>query len=143
VRDHLNQSPEIEDAVLITTRVARIEVQSDQLMIELTDAKGGRPKIDRHLRDLMRKMSKENPLWGAPRIHGELLKLGFAEWTVSKYMVKRHGAPSQGWWTFLRNHAEGIAAIDLCVVPTVTFERLFAFLIVGHCRRQFLWFAVT
>jgi hypothetical protein len=58
-------------------------------------------------------------------------------------MVKRRGAPSQGWRTFLRNHAEAIAAIDLCVVPTVTFERLFAFLIVGHGRRQLLWFAVT
>jgi hypothetical protein len=100
----------------------------------------GRPKTDRELRDLIRKMSKENPLWGAPRIHGELLKLGLevAESTVSKYMVKRRGAPSQGWRTFLRNHAEAIAAIDLCVVPTVTFERLFAFLIVGHGRRQLL-----
>jgi Integrase core domain len=105
----------------------------------------GRPKIDRELRDLIRKMSKENPLWGAPRIHGELLQLGLkvAESTVSNYMVKRRGAPSQGWRTFLRNHAEAIAAIDLCVMPTVTFERLFAFLIVGHGRRQFLWFAVT
>ena len=63
-------------------------------------------------------MSKENPLWGAPRIHGELLKLGFevAESTVSKYMIRRRGPPSQTWRTFLRNHA----AIDLCVVPTLT-----------------------
>jgi len=105
----------------------------------------GRPKIDRELCDLIRRMSKENPLWGAPRIHGELLKLGFAlaESTVSKYMVKRRGPPSQGWRTFLRNHADAIAAIDLCVVPTLTFERLFAFLVVGHGRRQLLWFAVT
>jgi transposase InsO family protein len=90
-------------------------------------------------------MSKENPLWGAPRIHGELLKLGFevAESTVSKYMIRRRGPPSQSWRTFLRNHAEAIAAIDLCVVPTVTFERLFAFLVLGHGRRQLLWFAVT
>jgi hypothetical protein len=64
-------------------------------------------------------MSKENPLWGAPRIHGELLKLGFeiAESTVSKYMIRRRGPPSQTWRTFLHNHAEAIAAIDLCVVP--------------------------
>ena len=109
------------------------------------DGRAGRPKIDRELRDLIRRMSKENPLWGAPRIHGELLKLGFevAQSTVSKYMVRRQQPPSQSWKTFLRSHAEAIAAIDLCVVPTATFERLFAFLIVGHGRRQLLWFAVT
>jgi transposase InsO family protein len=85
------------------------------------------------------------PLWGAPRIHGELLKLGFeiAESTVSKYMTRHRGPPSQTWRTFLRNHADAIAAIDLCVVPTLTFECLFAFLVVGHGRRQLLWFAVT
>jgi hypothetical protein len=105
----------------------------------------GRPRIDRELRDLIRRMSRENPLWGAPRIHGELLKLGFelAESTVSKYMIRRRRPPSQSWRTFLRNHAEAIAAIDLCVVPTVNFERLFAFVIIGHGRRQLLWFAVT
>src|SRR5271157_5807794 len=90
-------------------------------------------------------MSRENPLWGAPRIHGELLKLGFdlAESTVSKYMIRRGNPPSQRWRTFLSNHAEVIAAIDLCLVPTVRFERLFAFVIIGHGRRQLLWFAVT
>ena len=90
-------------------------------------------------------MSKENPLWGAPRIHGELLKLGFeiAESTVSKYMIRHRGPPSQTWRTFLRNHADAIAAIDLCVVRTLTFECLFAFLVMGHGRRQLLWFAVT
>ena len=107
--------------------------------------RAGRPRIDRELRDLIRRMSKENPLWGAPRIHGELLKLGFeiAESTVSKYMIRRRRPPSQSWRTFLRNHAEAIAAIDLCVVPTVHFERLFAFVVIGHGRRQLLWFAVT
>jgi hypothetical protein len=76
---------------------------------------------------------------------GELLKLGFeiAESTVSKYMIRRRGPPSQTWRTFLRNHADAIAAIDLCVVPTLTFECLFAFLVLGHGRRQLLWFAVT
>jgi hypothetical protein len=105
----------------------------------------GRPKIDRELRDLIRQMSKENPLWGAPRIHGELLKLGFevAESTVSKYRIKHRGPPSQTWRTFLCNHADAIAAVDLCLVPTLTFERLFAFLVVSHDRRQLLWFAVT
>jgi len=105
----------------------------------------GRPRVSRELRDLIHQMSKENPLWGAPRIHGELLKLGFkiAESTVSKYMVQHRGPPSQTWRTFLRNHADAIAAIDLCVVPTLTFGCLFAFLVVGHGRRQLLWFAVT
>ena len=90
-------------------------------------------------------MSKENPLWGAPRIHGELLKLGFevAQSTLSKYMVRGQKPPSQTCKTFLRSHSEAIAGIDFCVVPTATFERLFAFLIVGHGRRQLLWFAVT
>jgi hypothetical protein len=84
-------------------------------------------------------------LWGAPRIHGELLKLGFeiAESTVSKYLIRPRGPLSQTWQTFLRNHADAIAAIDLCVVPTLTFECLFAFFVVGHGRRQLMWFAVT
>jgi transposase InsO family protein len=105
----------------------------------------GRPRVSRELRELIQQMSKENPLWGAPRIHGELLKLGFeiAESTVSKYMIRRRGPPSQTWRTFLRNHADAIAAIDLCVVPTLTFERLFAILVLGHGRRQLLWYAVT
>src|SRR5258708_1623881 len=76
---------------------------------------GGRPQIDTELRALIRRMSVENPLWGAPRIHGELLKLGIevAQSSVGKYMVKRRGPPSQGWRTFLRNHAPDIAAMDL------------------------------
>src|SRR5207302_10984339 len=82
--------------------------------------RAGRPKIDRGLRDLIRRMSKENSQWGASRIHGELLML---------YMVRSGTPPSQSWKTFLRNHAQAIAAIDLCVVPTLTFERLFAFLV--------------
>ena len=74
----------------------------------------------------------ENPLWGAPRIHGELLKLGFevAQSSVAKYMLKRSGPPSQGWRTFLRNHAPDIAAMDLFVVPTIGFDLLYAFVIV-------------
>ena len=105
----------------------------------------GRLSIDRGLHDLIRRMSRENPLWGASRIYGELLMLGFevAQSTVSKYMTRGRRPPSQSWRTFLRNHAEAIAAIDLCVVPTVTFDRLFAFLVVGHGRRRLLWFEVT
>ena len=79
------------------------------------------------LRDLIRRMSKENQQWGAPRIHGELLKLGFevAQSSVAKYMVKRSGPPSQGWRTFLRNHGSDIAAMDLFVVPTIGFDLLY------------------
>ena len=107
--------------------------------------RAGRLKIDRGLRDLIQRISEENPRWGAPRIHGELLILGFevAQSTVSKYMVRRRKPPSQIWKTFLRNHAEAIAAIDMCVVPTLTFDHLFAFLDLGHGRRQLLWFEVT
>ena len=83
----------------------------------------GQPKIDRELCDLIRRISKENPNWGASRIHGEQL--------------------GEGWKTFFRNHAQAIASIDLFVVPTLTFERLFAFLVVGQDRRQLLWFEVT
>ena len=77
-------------------------------------------------------MSIENPLWGAPRIHGELLKFGFdvAQSSVARYMVKRRGPPSQGWHTFLRNHTPDIAAMDLFVVPTIGFNLLYAFVIV-------------
>jgi transposase InsO family protein len=107
--------------------------------------RAGRPKIDRGLRDLIQRMSRENPLWGAPRIHGELLMLGFevAQSTVSKYMVRSRKPPSQSWKTFLQNHAEAITAIDMCVVPTLTFELLFVFLVLGHGRRQLLRFEVT
>ena len=93
---------------------------------------GRATQIDTDLRALIRRMSIENPLWGAPRIHGELLKLGFevAQSSVAKYMVKRHGPPSQGWRTFLRNHAPNIAAMDLFVVPTIGFDQLYAFIII-------------
>ena len=106
---------------------------------------GGRPQIDTDLRALIRRMSIENPLWGAPRIHGELLKLGFevAQSSVAKYMVKRPGPPSQGWRTFLRNHAPDIAAMDLFVVPTIGFDLLYAFIIVRLHRRDLVWINVT
>jgi len=107
--------------------------------------RAGRPRIDRGLRDLIQRMNRENPLWSASRIHGELLMLGFevAQSTVSKYVVRGGKPPSQRWKTFLRNHADAIAAIDMCVVRTVSFDLLFAFLVLGHGRRQVLWFDVT
>jgi transposase InsO family protein len=106
---------------------------------------GGRPRVDQNLRVLIRRMASENPLWGAPRIHGELMKLGFdvAQSTVSKYMPKRYGPPSQSWKTFLRNHADGIASIDFLIVPTIDFRLLYVFVILSHLRRQILWIAVT
>jgi transposase InsO family protein len=106
---------------------------------------GGRPQIETDLRALIRQMSIENPLWGAPRIHGELLKLGFevAQSSVAKYMVKRRGPPSQGWRTFLRNHALEIAAMDLFVVPTIGFDLLYALIIIRLDRRDLVWINVT
>ena len=97
------------------------------------------------MRDLIRRMSIENPLWGAPKIHGELLKLGIdvAQSTVSINMVPRQGRPLQSWKIFLRNHEEEIASIDLFVVPTIAFRQLFVFLVLGRRRWQLLWFAVT
>jgi len=104
-------------------------------------SRGGRPQVETELRVLIRRMSVENPLWGAPRIHGELLKLGFqvAQSTVAKYMAKRRGPPSQGWRTFLRNHAPDIAAIDLFVVPTIGFRLLYGIVIMRLDRRRLLW----
>jgi transposase InsO family protein len=106
---------------------------------------GGRPQVEADLRALIRRMSVDNPLWGAPRIHGELLKLGFevAQSSVAKYMVKRPGPPSQGWRTFLRNHAPDIAAMDLFVAPTIGFDLLYAFIIVRLARRDLVWINVT
>jgi transposase InsO family protein len=106
---------------------------------------GGRPQIDADLRALIRRISVDNPLWGAPRIHGELLKLGFeiAQSSVAKYMVKRRGPPSQRWRTFLSNHAPDIAAMDLFVVPTIGFDLLYAIVIVRLARRDLVWINVT
>src|SRR6202008_3087904 len=103
------------------------------------------PRIESELRALIRQMSTENQLWGAPRIHGELLKLGFevAQSSVAKYMVKRRGPPRQGGKTFLRNHAPDIAAMDLFVVPTIGFELLYGFVIVRLDRRDLVWINVT
>jgi transposase InsO family protein len=107
--------------------------------------RGGRPQLDTKLRALISRMSTENPLWGAPRIHGELLKLGFevAQSSVAKYMVKRRGPPSLGWRTFLHNHAPDIAVMDLLVVPTIGFDLLYAFVIVRLGRRELIWINVT
>ena len=90
-------------------------------------------------------MGLANPLWGAPRIHGELLKLGIdvGQTTVAKYMARGRRPPSQGWKTFLHNQADGIASMDLFVVPTISFRLLYGLLILHHDRRQILWLGVT
>ena len=108
-------------------------------------AQPGRPIISREVRDLIRKMCRENPLWGAPRIHGELLKLGvnIAESSVSKYMVRRNKVPSQNWRTFLENHAQQLVSIDFLTVPTIRFQVLYVFLALAHDRRRILHFNVT
>jgi hypothetical protein len=108
-------------------------------------SRGGRPKVPREVRQLIRQISVANPLWGAPRIHGELLKLGIdvGQATVAKYMARGRRPPSQGWKTFLHNHADGIASMDLFVVPTISFRLLHGFLILRHDRREILWLTTT
>src|SRR5438270_7984035 len=105
----------------------------------------GRPVISREVRDLIRKMCRENPGWGAPRIHGELLKLGIdiGESSVSKYMVRCRKPPSQTWRTFLENHAQQLVSIDFFTVPTLRFQVLYVFLVLAHDRRRILHFNVT
>jgi putative transposase len=105
----------------------------------------GRPTVDREVRMLIRTMAAANPLWGAPRIHGELLKLGFtiAQTTVAKYMGRHRPRPSQTWRTFLANHAQQLIAADFFVVPTATYRLLFVLVFLAHDRRRIVHLAVT
>jgi putative transposase len=105
----------------------------------------GRPRVAREIRDLIRRMSSENPLWGAPRIHGELLMLGIevSPASVSKYMTRHRKPPSQTWRTFLRNHMGDMASIDFFTVPTATFRILYACIILNHARRLVVHFNIT
>jgi putative transposase len=105
----------------------------------------GRPDVSTEIRDLICRMSRANPLWGAPRIHGELVKLGIvvAQSTVAKYLRRRQKPPSQTWQTFLTNHVEQIASIDFFTVPTVTFRVLFVFVVLSHARRKVVHFGVA
>jgi hypothetical protein len=107
--------------------------------------RGGRPKVPAEVRSLIRRMSLESSLWGAPRIHGELLKLGIevAQSTVAKYMAKHRPGSGQTWKTFLRNHVAGIGAMDFFVVPTINFRLLFVLVILRHERRQLISLSVT
>ena len=105
----------------------------------------GRPRTSPEIRDLVRRMALENPLWGAPRIHGEMLKHGLdvAQATVSKYMPRGRRPPSQTWRTFLKNHATAIASTDFFTVPTATFRVLYVFIVLSHERRRVVHFNVT
>ncbi|MFK7988694.1 MAG: integrase core domain-containing protein, partial [Sandaracinaceae bacterium] len=107
--------------------------------------RGGRPRVPREVIDLVRRMARENSTWGAPRIHGELMKLGFdvSEATVSRYMPRRRKPPSQGWRTFLLNHTRDLASCDFLVVPTATFRVLYVFVVLTHERRLVVHFNVT
>jgi putative transposase len=107
--------------------------------------KRGRPGLPAEVRELIRRMSRENPLWGAPRIHGELLKLGIevGETSVGKYMVRHRRPPSQTWRTFLENHMKSTVSIDFFTAPTLRFEILYVFLVLAHDRRRILHFGVT
>jgi transposase InsO family protein len=108
-------------------------------------SRAGRPRVEGEIRSLIRQMSRANPLWGAPRIHGELLKLGIevSQATVAKYMVRRVGRPSPTWRSFLRNQAAGIAAIDMFVVVSASFRLLYVMIILSHDRRRVVRFDVT
>jgi transposase InsO family protein len=105
----------------------------------------GRPEVAANIRDLIRRMRLANPLWGAPRIHGELLKLGIAvaQSTVDRHLPRPRKPPSQTWRTFLTNHLAQTPAIDLFTVPTATFRVLFVFVVLSHERRRVLHFGVT
>ena len=105
----------------------------------------GRPVIDGEVRRLIREISRTNPLWGAPRIHGELLKLGIdiSQATVSKYMVRQPKPPSQNWRTFLENHKADLISLDFFTVPTATFRILFVLVVLSHDRRRILHFNLT
>jgi putative transposase len=105
----------------------------------------GRPVVSREIRDLIRRMCRENPSWGAPRVHGELLKLGIniGETSVSKYIVRGRKPPSQTWRTFLENHVEQLVSIDCFTVPTLRFQILYVFLVLAHDRRRILHCNVT
>jgi transposase InsO family protein len=105
----------------------------------------GRPVVPKEIRDLIRTLSRENPLWGAPRIHSELLKLGIdiGETSVSKYRIRRRRPPSQTWRTFLENHVTSMVSVDFFTVPTIRFQILYVFLVLAHDRRRILHCAVT
>jgi putative transposase len=113
--------------------------------MNVTPAPNGTGLSIQAIRDLIRRMSRNNPCWGAPRIHGELLKLGIeiTEPTVAQYMVRQRKPPSQTWRTFLQNHVHSLVSVDFFTVPTIRFQILYVFLVLAHDRRRILHFGVT
>jgi putative transposase len=112
---------------------------------KIRHGRSGRPRVPKETRDLIRTMSRENPTWGAPRIHGELMKLDIkiSESSVAKYMVRSPKPPLQTWRTFLNNHVSQLASVDFFTVHTVWFEILFVFIVLAHDRRRIVHFNVT
>jgi len=112
---------------------------------KIRHGRSGRPRVSSETRDLIRTMSRDNPIWGAPRIHGELLKLGItiSQASVAKYMVRHPKPPSQTWRTFLANHVSQLVSVDFFTVHTIWFEILFVFVVLAHHRRRVVHFNVT
>jgi putative transposase len=143
-----------KDALIIVTpeTVVSWHRKGFKLYLKLISQRGkkkGKNPINKKIKRLIRRMANENPTWGAPRIHGELMKLGLnvCEHSVSRYLAKIKPEPSgnkiKKWMTFLENHRKGIAAMDFFVVPTLFFKRLYCFFIIDHHRRRILYFNVT
>ena len=139
--------PQVLDAMVLVkpTAVVQWNRQGFRLYWRRRSRHLGRPRMSREIRDLIRTMSQANPLWGAPRIHGELLKLGFdvSQATVGRYLPWRPKVPSPTWRSFLQNHMHDTAAVDMFVVVTATFQLLYALLVLGHERRNVIHFDVT
>jgi putative transposase len=139
--------PQVIDAMVLVkpTTVIQWHRKGFRLYWRRRSRRPGRPKIGTEIRDLIRRMSKANPLWGAPRIHGELLKLGIkvSQATVGRWMPWRPKVHSPTWRTFLRNHLPDIAAIDMFVVVIATFRLLYALIVLSLDRRRVVHFEVT
>jgi hypothetical protein len=139
--------PQVLDAMVLVkpTTVVQWHRQGFRLYWRRRSRHLGRPRMSREIRDLIRTMSQANPLWGAPRIHGELLKLGFdvSQATVGRYLPWRPKVPSPTWRSFLQNHMHDTAAVDMFVVVTATFQLLYALLVLSHERRNVIHFDVT
>jgi putative transposase len=145
-------SPEWKQALIIVTpetvvRWHRVGFSLYWKLISRARQAVGRRPTPKEVRELIFRMVSENPTWGAPRIHGELLMLGFevSERTISRWMKRapRDPKPGKRWLAFLRNHREAVAAMDFFTMPTITFDLLCCFFIIGHDRRQVLHFNVT
>ena len=139
--------PQVLDAMVLVKPAAVIDWhrQGFRLYWRRRSRHLGRPRMSREVRELIRQMSRANPLWGAPRIHGELLKLGIevSQATVGRYLPWRPKAPSPTWRSFLRNHLHDTAAVDMFDVVTATFQLLYALVVLGHERRNVIHFNVT